>query len=86
LPILINPTGTLDFTVQFEPLQLGSPSATMTICAAGNEGNTMLVFLSGTGVPGLSVLWNNQPLGAGETVSFGNVQSRIEPDHQADAG
>ena len=76
LPILINPTGTLDFTVQFEPLQLGSPSATMTICAAAVcEGNTMLVFLSGTGVPGLSVLWNNQPLGAGETVSFGNVEA-----------
>src|ERR1039457_21275 len=75
LPILINPTGTLDFTVQFEPFQLGSPSATMTICAAAVcEGNTISIFLTGTGVPGLSVLWNNQPLGAGETVSFGNVQ------------
>src|ERR1022692_2969709 len=75
LPILINSTGTLDFTVQFEPFQLGSPSATMTICAAAVcEGNTISIFLTGTGVPGLSVLWNNQPLGAGETVTFGNVQ------------
>jgi hypothetical protein len=75
LPILINPTGTLDFTVQFEPLELGSPSAYMTICAAAVcSGNTIMVLLSGTGVPGLSVLWNGQPLGAGETVSFGDVQ------------
>src|ERR1022692_3773432 len=47
----------------------------MTICAAAVcEGNTISIFLTGTGVPGLSVLWNNQPLGAGETVTFGNVQ------------
>ena len=71
LPILINSTGTLDFTVQLEPFQLGSPSATMTIAA----GNTISVILSGTGVPPLTVLLNNQPLGAGETVSFGNVQT-----------
>jgi hypothetical protein len=76
LPILINPTGTLDFTVQFEPFQLGSPSATMTICAAAVcAGNTITVFLTGTGVAGLAALWNNQPVGAGETITFGNVQS-----------
>jgi hypothetical protein len=69
LPILINPTGTLDFTVQFEPFQLGSPSANMTIAA----GNTITVVVSGTGVPGLTVLWNGQPLGGGQTVSFGDV-------------
>ena len=79
LPILINPTGTLDFTVQFEPFQLGSPSATasanMTVCAAAVcAGNSISTILSGWGVPGLSVLWNSQPLGAGETVSFGSVQ------------
>jgi hypothetical protein len=70
LPILMNPTGTLDFTVQFEPFQLGSPSATMTIMA----GNMDTIILTGTGVAGLTVLWNNQPLGAGQTVTFGNVQ------------
>ena len=70
LPILINPTGTLDFTVQFEPFQLGSPSVQMTVAA----GNTITVILTGTGTVGLTVLLNNQPLGAGETVSFGNVQ------------
>jgi hypothetical protein len=72
LPIKITPSGILDFTVQFEPFQLGSPggSATMTIAA----GNAIVVFLTGTGVAGLTALWNNQPLGAGETVSFGNVQ------------
>ena len=79
LPITINPTGTLDFTVQFEPFQLGSPSATMTICTLSSAnctdaGNTITVFLRGTGVAGLSVLWKSQPLGVGETVTFGNVQ------------
>lgn len=68
--LLINPTGTLDFTVQFEPLQVGSPNAPMNITA----GNSISVILTGEGVPGLTVLWNNQPLGAGETVTFGNVQ------------
>ena len=42
----------------------------MTIAA----GNTFSTFLTGNGVAGLTVLWNNQPLGAGETVSFGGVQ------------
>ncbi len=75
LPIQINPTGTLDFIVQFEPFQLGSASATMTICAAAVcAGNAITVFLSGTGVQGLTLLWNGQPLGAGQTVSFGEVQ------------
>jgi hypothetical protein len=79
LPITIKPTGTLDFTVQFEPFQLGSPSATMTICTLSSAnctdaGNTITVFLRGTGVAGLSVLWKSQPLGVGETVTFGNVQ------------
>jgi len=69
LPIQINPTGTLNFTVQFEPFQQGSASANMTIAA----GNTITVVLAGTGVPGLTVLWNGQPLGAGQTVSFGEV-------------
>jgi len=78
LPITINHTGTLDFTVQFEPFQLGSPSVTMTICTLASAnctdpGNTITVFLSGTGVTPLAVLLKNQPLGAGETVSFGNV-------------
>ena len=70
LPVQLNPNGTLDFTVQFKPFQLGSPSATMTIAA----GNTISVILSGTGVPGLTVLWNGGPLGTGETVTFGSVQ------------
>jgi len=70
LPILINPTGTLDFTVQFEPFQLGSPSAVLTVAA----GNTITVFLSGTGVPGLTALLDNQPLASGQTISFGSVQ------------
>jgi len=75
LPILINPTGTLDFTVQFKPLLLGSPSTTMTICAADVcEGNSISVLLVGTGVPGLSVLWNNQPVGVGQTITFSSVQ------------
>jgi len=70
LPILINPAGTLDFTVQFQPFQPGSPSATMTIAA----GNTITTFLTGTGVPGLSVVLNGQPLSAGATITFGSVQ------------
>ena len=70
LPILINPTGTLDFTVQFEPSQLGSPSAVMTVVA----GNTITVFLSGSGVPGLTVLLGNETLASGQTISFGSVQ------------
>lgn len=69
LPIAIHPTGTLDFTVEFEPFQLGSPSATMTIAA----GDTITAFLSGKGVPGLTLLLNNRPWGVGETFSFGNV-------------
>jgi hypothetical protein len=74
LPILINPTGTLDFTVQFEPFQLGSPSATMTICAAAVcDGNTITTLLTGTGVQGLTTLLNNQPLSPGETIGFGAV-------------
>jgi hypothetical protein len=70
LPIKINATGTLDFTVQFEPFQQGSVNANMNIAA----GNTLLVILGGTGVQGLTLLWNGQPLGAGQTVSFGEVQ------------
>jgi hypothetical protein len=70
LPIQINPTGTLDFTVQFEPFQIGMPSAVMTIAA----GNTLTIFLSGTGVPGITVLLNNQPLTAGQTIGFSSVQ------------
>lgn len=70
LPILIGAGGTLDFTVQFEPFALGSPSANMTIAA----GNTISVVLLGAGVPGLTVLLNNAPLAAGQTVSFGRVQ------------
>ncbi len=69
LPVLIAAAGSLDFTIQFEPYQLGSPSATLTI----NAGNAVSVLLTGTGVAGLTVLWNQQPLGAGEVVSFGNV-------------
>jgi hypothetical protein len=80
LPITINPSGTLDFTVQFEPLQLGSPSTILTICALSSAnctdpGNTIEVFLTGTGVPPLTVLLNNQPLGAGETITFNSVQT-----------
>jgi hypothetical protein len=79
LPLQINSTGTLDFTVQFEPFQLGTPSIYMTICTLASAnctdaGNTITVFLSGTGVPPLTVLLDNEPLGAGETVSFGSVQ------------
>jgi hypothetical protein len=70
LPILINPAGTLDFTVQFEPFQIGLPSAVMTIAA----GNTITVFLSGAGVPGLTVLQGTQPLASGQTIPFGSVQ------------
>jgi hypothetical protein len=69
LPIQINPAGTLDFTVRFEPFQEGSASVNMAIGA----GNQITAILSGTGVPGLSVLWNGQLLGAGQTVSFGDV-------------
>lgn len=70
LPILINPTGTLDFTVRFEPFQLGAPSATLTVAA----GNTISVILAGNGVPGLTVLWNGQPVAAGQAVNCGGVQ------------
>jgi len=70
LPALIDPGGTLDFTVQFEPFDPGSPSATMTIAA----GNTISVILSGAGVEGLTLLWKSQTLAAGQTVDFGNVQ------------
>jgi hypothetical protein len=71
LPILIDPAGTLDFTVQFQPLQLGiSIPATMTIAA----GNNLSIILSGAGVQGLTVLQNNQPLAAGQTISFAAVQ------------
>lgn len=74
LPIAIQPTGTLDFTVQFQPLQLGYPSATMNI-TAGTSAFT--VFLTGTGVPAppaLVLLQGTQLLAAGQTISFGNVQ------------
>ncbi|HVN03222.1 MAG TPA: choice-of-anchor D domain-containing protein [Bryobacteraceae bacterium] len=71
LPVLMNPNGTLDFTVQFKPFQLGGVSVKMEIAA----GNTLSVILLGTGVPGLTVLWNGGPLGAGQTVTFGNVQT-----------
>jgi hypothetical protein len=71
LPILINPTGTLDFIVQFQPLQLGlSIPATLTITA----GNTLSIILSGSGVQGLTVLLKNQPLAAGQTISFAAIQ------------
>jgi hypothetical protein len=70
LPILIGPGGTLDFTVQFQPFELGSPSANMTIAA----GNTISIILLGNAVPGLTVLVNNQPLADGQAVTFGSVQ------------
>ncbi|HLY20242.1 MAG TPA: choice-of-anchor D domain-containing protein [Bryobacteraceae bacterium] len=70
LPILINPTGTLDFTIQFEPFEVGSPSANMSIAA----GNPISIILLGECVPGLTPLLNNQPLAFGQAVSFGNVQ------------
>lgn len=47
LPILINPTGTLDFTLQFEPFQLGSPSAQLNITA----GNAITLVIFGEAVP-----------------------------------
>jgi hypothetical protein len=59
---------TLDFTVQFQPSQVGSKSAEITVNANPSK------VLSGTGVPGLTVLLNNQPLAAGQTLSFGSVQ------------
>jgi hypothetical protein len=68
--ILINPTLTLDFTVQFQALQLGSPSATMTITA----GNTLSVFLTGTAVQGLTVLQNGAALASQQPISFPSVQ------------
>ncbi len=71
LPILIGAGGTLDFTVQFQPFELGSPSANMTIAA----GNTISMILLGNAVPGLTVLLNNQPLANGQAVTFGSVQT-----------
>src|SRR5450755_1098989 len=68
LPISISSAGTLDFTVQFQPSQVGSKSAEITVNANPSK------VLSGTGVPGLTVLLNNQPLAAGQTLSFGSVQ------------
>jgi hypothetical protein len=70
LPILIGPGGTLDFTVQFQPFELGSPSANMTIAA----GNTISIILLGNAVPGLTVLLNSQALADGQAVTFGSVQ------------
>ena len=41
----------------------------MTVAA----GNTITLFLSGAGVPGLTVLLNNQALAAGQTIPFNSV-------------
>ncbi len=72
LPKLIGPAGTLDFTVQFQPVQVAkSSSANMTIDA----GNTIPIILTGEIVPGLVVLLNNQALAGGQAVSFGSVQA-----------
>ena len=71
LPILIGPGGTLDFTIQFQPLSVfKSTNVTMTI----NAGNMISITLIGSSVPGLSALLNNQPLASGQLVSFGDVQ------------
>jgi hypothetical protein len=70
LPILINPTGTLDFTVQFQPFQVGLPSAVMTIAA----GNTITVFLTATAAQGLAVLQSGAALAPGQTISFNGTQ------------
>lgn len=67
LPAPINVGDKLDITVHFQPDQPGSYSATLQM-------NEISAILVAKGIPGLVVLLNNQPLGSGQALSFGEVQ------------
>ena len=70
LPAAI-PAAGLNFTVHFAPTYPGSYSANLQL----NQDNPVSVILLGTGIPGLSVLLNGQPLAAGSVLQFGSVQA-----------
>lgn len=64
------PAAGLNFTVQFQPSVQGSYGGNLQL----NQTDGISVILLATGVPGFTVLLNNQTLAAGQTVAFGNVQ------------
>ena len=68
LPAAVEAGGNLDFTVHFQPYQKGSYSAKLLV-------NEISAILLGKGVPGLTVLLNNQPVSAGQTIAFGDVEA-----------
>jgi hypothetical protein len=77
LPAAFPASGYLDFTINFQPNNPGTQpeSYSAILLTYGTQGvDNVQVYLLGTGTPGLTVLQNNQPLAAGQTISFGNVQ------------
>lgn len=68
LPAAVEAGGILDFAVHFQPDATGSYSATL-------QANEISTILLGKGVPGLTVLFNQQPLAPGQAIGFGDVQT-----------
>jgi hypothetical protein len=67
LPVAIDSGESFDLTVHFQPDQLGSYSAPLQV-------NDISAILLGKGIPGLTVLINNQPLSPTQTIDLGAVQ------------
>ena len=76
LPAAFPASGYLDFTLNFTPNNPGTQPENYSaiLLTYGTQGvDNIQVYLLGTGTPGLTVLLNNQPLAAGQTIGFGNV-------------
>jgi hypothetical protein len=77
LPAAFPAGGYLDFTINFQPNNPGTQpeNYSAVLLTYGTQGvDNVQVYLLGTGTPGLTLLLNNQPLAAGQTIGFGNVQ------------
>ena len=77
LPALFPASGYLDFTINFQPNNPGTQPENYSaiLLTYGTQGvDNVQVYLLRTGTAGLTLLQNNQPLAAGQTMGFGNVQ------------
>jgi hypothetical protein len=73
LPAVIPPNG-LNFTVRFEPNQVAESFPGALQIQDPSAPDSVYVLLTGDGIQGFTVVAANQPLSAGATVAFGNVQ------------
>jgi hypothetical protein len=77
LPAAFPASGYLDFTINFQPNNPGTQPENYSaiLLTYGTQGvDNVQVYLLGTGTSGLTLLQNNQPVAAGQTIGFGNVQ------------